>query len=207
MTQMQPALQHAIGPQAPLTPPAEPPGLVASGLSKNLIGNTAASAYVLRDPGEQLGIYFIFNDLSVRTEDWFRLKCSVFDIGDTVKGLSQEALVRRAQANNAAPSEYQPGDPLTKRGSKCLDGLTNSFIDKQGVCVATAFTDCFKVYSPKKFPGVADSTALSKCFAQQGVKISIRKDNEKEGKRAKRKRSNQNGDGDNGVDGDDDSDE
>jgi hypothetical protein len=32
------------------------------------------------------------------------------------------------------------------------------------------------VYSAKKFPGVCESTSLSKTFAAQGIKIPIRKD-------------------------------
>ncbi len=42
--------------------------------------------------------------------------------------------------------------------------------------LASAFSDVFQVYSAKKFPGVIESTALSKCFATQGIKIPIRKD-------------------------------
>lgn len=42
--------------------------------------------------------------------------------------------------------------------------------------LATAFSDVFTVWSAKKFPGVKESTQLSKCFAGQGVKIPIRKD-------------------------------
>ncbi|KAF1929594.1 uncharacterized protein M421DRAFT_419383 [Didymella exigua CBS 183.55] len=42
--------------------------------------------------------------------------------------------------------------------------------------LASCFSDPFTVYSAKKFPGVIESTALSKCFAQQGIKIPIRKD-------------------------------
>ena len=41
---------------------------------------------------------------------------------------------------------------------------------------ASCFSDAFTVYSAKKFPGVCESTALSKCFASQGIKIPIRKD-------------------------------
>jgi len=43
--------------------------------------------------------------------------------------------------------------------------------------LASIFSDVFQVYSAKKFPGVCESTALSKCFASQGIKIPIRKDN------------------------------
>jgi hypothetical protein len=45
--------------------------------------------------------------------------------------------------------------------------------------LASVFSDVFQVYSAKKFPGVCDSTELSKCFAGQGIKIPIRKDNNK----------------------------
>ena len=42
--------------------------------------------------------------------------------------------------------------------------------------LSSCFSDVFTVWSAKKFPGVKESTGLSKCFAAQGVKIPIRKD-------------------------------
>ena len=42
--------------------------------------------------------------------------------------------------------------------------------------LAQVFSDDFQVFSAKKFPGVVDSTPLSKAFAKQGIKIPIRKD-------------------------------
>jgi len=45
--------------------------------------------------------------------------------------------------------------------------------------LATSFSEPFTVYSAKKFPGVIESTPLSKCFAHQGIKIPIRKDGPK----------------------------
>ena len=42
--------------------------------------------------------------------------------------------------------------------------------------LATAFSKPFTVYSAKKFPGVIESTELSKKFAEQGIKIPIRKE-------------------------------
>lgn len=48
--------------------------------------------------------------------------------------------------------------------------------------LAAVFSEVFQVYSAKKFPGVCESTPLSKCFATQGIKIPIRKDgHEKKG--------------------------
>lgn len=49
--------------------------------------------------------------------------------------------------------------------------------------LASVFSEPFTVWSAKKFPGVKESTALSKCFATQGVKIPIRKDGAKAGGR------------------------
>jgi Velvet factor len=42
--------------------------------------------------------------------------------------------------------------------------------------LAICYSDVFQVFSAKKFPGVIESTSLSKCFATQGIKIPIRKD-------------------------------
>lgn len=42
--------------------------------------------------------------------------------------------------------------------------------------LAWVFSEVFQVYSAKKFPGVIESTPLSKIFAHQGIKIPIRKD-------------------------------
>lgn len=42
--------------------------------------------------------------------------------------------------------------------------------------LASVFSEPFQVFSAKKFPGVIESTDLSKAFAEQGIKIPIRKD-------------------------------
>lgn len=57
---------------------------------------------------------------------------------------------------------------------------TNTVVST-GKCpvLASSFSEAFTVYSAKKFPGVIESTPLSKCFAQQGIKIPIRKDGPK----------------------------
>jgi hypothetical protein len=58
--------------------------------------------------------------------------------------------------------------------------------------LATVFSEPFQVFSAKKFPGVIESTTLSKCFALQGIKIPIRKD----GVKGTRGRNNDDDDGD-----------
>ncbi|KAI2629859.1 hypothetical protein GGR54DRAFT_282413 [Hypoxylon sp. NC1633] len=113
--------------------------------TRNLIGSLAASASRLTDPTDKIGIWFILQDLSVRTEGWFRLRFSFINLRrpDTIpNGGSDADLLNRGRA------------PV----------------------LAQVFSEKFQVYSAKKFPGVCESTALSKCFAVQGVKIPIRKD-------------------------------
>ncbi|CAG8742237.1 428_t:CDS:2, partial [Dentiscutata erythropus] len=108
--------------------------------TRNLMGHCTSSAYVLNNHAGQKGIYFIFQDLSVRTEGTFTLKFSFCNIKELM-----------AQSS---------------------DGLTNA----SGNVTAEVYSAPFKVYSAKKFPGMTESTELSKAFAKQGIKIPIRKD-------------------------------
>ncbi|CAI2169579.1 18987_t:CDS:2 [Funneliformis geosporum] len=131
----------SIPSQSTGTGPSSILSLNAPSCTRNLMGHCTSSAYVLTDDLGQQGIYFIFQDLSVRTEGSFTLKFSFCD----VKGL------------------------LTRRGS----------------VAAEVYSGPFKVYTAKKFPGMTESTELSKAFAKQGIKIPIRKDTRyrKEGSR------------------------
>ncbi|PTB70108.1 hypothetical protein BBK36DRAFT_1166304 [Trichoderma citrinoviride] len=108
--------------------------------TRNLIGSLAASAFRLTDTSEHLGIWFVLQDLSVRTEGPFRLRFSFVNVGP-VAG---------------------------QNGAKVNTG--------RAPILASCFSEVFNVYSAKKFPGVCESTPLSKTFAAQGIKIPIRKD-------------------------------
>ncbi|KAJ1665226.1 hypothetical protein IW140_003504 [Coemansia sp. RSA 1813] len=98
---------------------------------RNLVGTTVSNAYLLKDEHDELHIFFIFHDLSVRTEGQFRLKFQFTVI----------------------PSEDDP----------------RAFVE------SVTWSNVFEVYSAKTFPGMTDSTELSKAFATQGIKITIRK--------------------------------
>ncbi|KAK0618357.1 velvet factor [Bombardia bombarda] len=113
--------------------------------TRNLIGSLAASAFRLTDTDDKIGIWFVLQDLSVRTEGNFRLRFSFVNVGIPANG----------------SSNAQPGVPINTGKAPVL---------------ASVFSDVFQVYSAKKFPGVCESTPLSKCFATQGIKIPIRKE-------------------------------
>lgn len=48
---------------------------------RNLVGSSVSSATKLYDLDGNLGIFFVFQDVSLRTEGCFRLKFSLVDIG------------------------------------------------------------------------------------------------------------------------------
>ncbi|KAJ4224199.1 hypothetical protein FSOLCH5_000468 [Fusarium solani] len=110
--------------------------------TRNLIGSLAASAFRLCDTEERLGIWFVLQDLSVRTEGPFRLRFSFVNVG-------------------RPGGQGGPGSNVNQGRAPIL---------------SSCFSEVFNVYSAKKFPGVCESTSLSKTFAAQGIKIPIRKD-------------------------------
>ncbi|KAI7904123.1 velvet factor-domain-containing protein [Cokeromyces recurvatus] len=101
--------------------------------TRSLLGAITSNAYPLFDLNKEPGIFFIFQDLSVRIEGRFCLKFMFINLS--------------------------AGDPLT------MSTQVSDYV----------FSEPFTVYSAKNFPGMTDSTLLSQCFAQQGIKISIRK--------------------------------
>ncbi|CAG8538877.1 1605_t:CDS:2 [Paraglomus brasilianum] len=105
--------------------------------TRNLMGSLTSSAYTLTNQHGQQGIYFVFQDLSVRTEGTFTLKFQFADISQLVKRGGPQSQVR---------------------------------------VEAEVYSESFTVYSAKKFPGMTESTELSKAFAKQGIKIPIRKE-------------------------------
>ena len=135
---------------------AQPPGTC----TRNLIGSLSGSAFKLKDINNEVGLWFVFQDLSVRTEGYFRLKFSFFDL------MGESEIPMRSEETASSLSKLAP-------------------------MLACTYSDTLHVYSAKKFPGVIESTSLSKHFAKQGIKIPIRKDGGKDGDKSgsKRKRN------------------
>ena len=113
--------------------------------SKNLIGQCHTTVQKLKGVDDKTGLFFVFQDLSVRTEGWFRLKCYLF----ALKGLG-------------FPGEET--SPTAERSGLLMEAPN----------LAAVFSKPFKVFSAKKFPGVVETTKLSQLFAKQGIKIPIR---------------------------------
>ncbi|RKP11715.1 velvet factor-domain-containing protein [Piptocephalis cylindrospora] len=99
--------------------------------TRNLLGTIMGSACHLQGTNRELGIYYIFSDLSIRTE-------GIYQLGFTLMNLEGGEI-------------------------------------GEAKVVAQAYSKPFTVYPPKRFPGMTESTPLSRCLAQQGIRIPIRK--------------------------------
>ncbi|KAG0277712.1 hypothetical protein BGZ95_005489 [Linnemannia exigua] len=107
-------------------------------LTRILMGAVVVSPTLLLNENNQMGWYFSFPDLSVRTEGVYTLKFSLMQFANF---------------------------DFDERGGSHASML-----------IAEETSEPFTVYSAKKFPGMTESTELSKAFARQGLKIPIRND-------------------------------
>ncbi|KAI1245505.1 hypothetical protein MGN70_012395 [Eutypa lata] len=96
--------------------------------------------------------YFIFPDLSVRHEGRYRL---VFTLYEQIKDEQDEEIEPRGEDREGIAGED--------------DG--QGFYHRMEVK-----SDDFAVFSAKKFPGLSESTALSRTVAEQGCRVRIRRD-------------------------------
>jgi len=95
--------------------------------------------------------YFIFPDLSVRHEGKYRLSFSLYE----------ELKDQKDMDNEDRPCEHV-------QGRAGIDAHVSHRLEVK----STPFT----VFSAKKFPGLTESTALSRCVAEQGCRVRIRRD-------------------------------
>ncbi|KAM3545964.1 Developmental and secondary metabolism regulator VEL1 [Beauveria bassiana] len=111
-------------------------------LNPPILTGVPASGMAYLDRPHEAG-YFIFPDLSVRHEGYFRLSFSLFETTKEEKDFDLEPA-----------SDLPPGVDWR------MEIKTNPF----------------NVFSAKKFPGLMESTTLSKIVADQGCRVRIRRD-------------------------------
>jgi hypothetical protein len=100
--------------------------------------------------------YFIFPDLSVRHEGIYRLNFNLYEEVKDAKDADQDTPL-------PSPESLAPSSKPT---------APKSFLHFRLEVKSLPFT----VYSAKKFPGLATSTALSRVVAEQGCRVRIRRD-------------------------------
>ncbi|RAH49378.1 sexual development activator VeA [Aspergillus brunneoviolaceus CBS 621.78] len=100
--------------------------------------------------------FFIFPDLSVRHEGLYRLSFHLYEETKESKDADEGAPI---------PSPMLKTNPLKPMTPK-------SFLEFRLEVVSVPFT----VFSAKKFPGLTQSTHLSRIIAEQGCRVRIRRD-------------------------------
>ncbi|KAF2084714.1 hypothetical protein K490DRAFT_75664 [Saccharata proteae CBS 121410] len=90
--------------------------------------------------------YFIFPDLSVRHEGKYRLSFALYEELKEAKDMDHEDRQERGQTDTHVSHRLEVKSRV------------------------------FHVYSAKKFPGLSESTALSRMVAEQGCRVRIRRD-------------------------------
>ncbi|KAI8822638.1 velvet factor [Fimicolochytrium jonesii] len=118
-----------------------------SSATQNLVGSLTNLSRPLRDVDNQKKLLFVFADLSVRLPGMFTLRFQLLDVSF---GRHDEGV-----GSYMVGHSYMGGAPQ----------------------LAMIQTKPFESYRPKLFPGMLQTTALSKKLAQQGVsEIRVRKD-------------------------------
>lgn len=103
--------------------------------------------------------YFIFPDLSVRHEGKYRLSFNLFE------ELKEE---KDADAEPALGHPDHPNDKLMTVSPMTPQSHVHFRLEVK--------SEPFIVFSAKKFPGLAESTQLSRVVAEQGCRVRIRRD-------------------------------
>lgn len=124
-------------------------GRVASGQpSFPVLAGACVSGMVYLDRPSPAA-YFIFPDLSVRHEGKYRLSFALYE------GLKDQM-------------DMDSGDSVSADSAQTIDPHIAYRLDVKSTP--------FIVYSAKKFPGLTESTALSRMVAEQGCRVRIRRD-------------------------------
>lgn len=129
-----------------VAPPSTPP--VLTGMP--------VSSMILLDRPTEAG-YFIFSDLSVRHEGKYFLTFSLME--EVKEDRDKDADEPMSGTDEIVGPDMGPGQEM-----RCWNFRT------------TVQTDDFDVYSAKKFPGLQESTLLSRTVAEQGCRVRIRRD-------------------------------
>lgn len=134
---LRPAFSHPSSsfpssvPSHPSTP-APAPNAPRHSYTRTLVGPLSANATRLLDEHRKPGVFFLFQDLSVRTEGSFRLRMRLMNIG------------RFPAPEAGAAGVMSINDPeVPGRGPPGVSPV-----------LAQVYTEPFTVYSAKRFPGV-----------------------------------------------------
>nr|ARH19412.1 VosA [Curvularia lunata] len=117
--------------------------------SDTMAGTLVSSLHRLKDVDNKDGAFFIFGDISIKVQGWYRLRFTLYELQPTFITLPE------------LPG-YQGIDPSEMLGTY--------------QCLGHAYSEKFQVVPPKDFKGLEESTYLSRAFSDQGVRLRLRKE-------------------------------
>ncbi|KAJ3367994.1 hypothetical protein GGF31_006951 [Allomyces arbusculus] len=123
-----------------------------------LLGNTWSSCFHVRSRADSSNMFFfVFPDLGIGADGQFRLQFELVSLGGMVDWDQVDA---------------DDGDEnMEEEVDEDREGLLR---ETESPVLATAVSDVFTAYSPKKFPGMMESTELTNFLRKQGIKIPTR---------------------------------
>ncbi|KAJ3360207.1 hypothetical protein GGF32_008553 [Allomyces javanicus] len=123
-----------------------------------LLGNTWSSCFHVRSRADNSNLfYFVFPDLGIGADGQFRLQFELVSLG----GMVDWDLVDADGDEDMEDVEEEEDEEEVLRKT-------------EAPVLATAVSDVFTAYSPKKFPGMMESTELTNFLRKQGIKIPTR---------------------------------
>lgn len=120
-----------------------------------LTGCPVAGANYLDRPSP--AAYFLFPDLSVRHEGWYRLSFNLYEATKDADDFDLDRPPHNADLEVLSPHH----SPKTQESMAWRLEVKST---------------PFQVYSAKKFPGLSESTEMSRIVADQGCRVRIRRD-------------------------------
>ncbi|KNE71728.1 hypothetical protein AMAG_16034 [Allomyces macrogynus ATCC 38327] len=151
-----PAAAADTTPQLPWSHTIPPPTAQVQFLptaKRCLLGNTWSSCFHVRSRAESSNLfYFVFPDLGIGADGQFRLQFELVSLGGMVDW--------DADGDEDEMEDGVEGDEAQR--------------ETEAPVLATAVSDVFTAYSPKKFPGMMESTELTNFLRKQGIKIPTR---------------------------------
>ncbi|ROW04177.1 hypothetical protein VSDG_01032 [Cytospora chrysosperma] len=129
-------------------------GRAAAPSTPPVLTGSPVSSMILLDRPTEAG-YFIFSDLSVRHEGRYFLTFSLLEEPKEERDMDAD-------------------EPMS--GTDEITGPDMCSARRHYSFRTTVQTDDFDVYSAKKFPGLQESTQLSRTVAEQGCRVRIRRD-------------------------------
>ncbi|KAJ5102576.1 Velvet factor [Penicillium argentinense] len=134
----------------------------------------------VREEGSYLALHYL-------QSPYYFMTCSLYDASDdrpvpvapstALAGTLVSSLHRLKDVDNSDGGFFVFGDLSVKiEGEFRLKFSLFEMRKQQVIYLKTIISDRFRVSPPKNFPGMMESTFLSRSFADQGVKLRIRKE-------------------------------